>query len=139
MWTKGQSGNPYGRPPRVKTVTEMMRAISDKNPGKMAARWWFYAMDEDFGRERPDLQLRALESYADRIDGKARVSLDVTYDDSEEASAQFHLLAALAAKYDLPSPVVEAEYVALPPAQERPKRGRPKGSYDKTPSKRRGS
>lgn len=77
-WQKGQSGNPAGRPKKGNTFSEVLEKEAQellKSQGitmreALAKVLWRKAvMDKD---------LKAMDMIMDRIDGKAKSSLDVT-------------------------------------------------------------
>lgn len=80
-WKPGQSGNPFGRPPKELSVTA---ALQEKlSPGELADALISLIRQGD----------RAAIFYAiDRIDGKARQALEVTNIDTAALGAQLQAL-----------------------------------------------
>jgi hypothetical protein len=65
------------------SMTAQLRKIAEKNPGKAARKWWYYATDDAFGEAYPALQIQALEALHDRLDGKP-VGRHEIYDDRQD-------------------------------------------------------
>lgn len=76
-WKKGQSGNPAGRPPLIKYVTDHVRDVlleQDEETGKSNARLVAETIVAEAKAGTPALVL----SLLDRTEGKVTDKLDVT-------------------------------------------------------------
>jgi hypothetical protein len=133
-WKPGQSGNPAGRKPNPETLTVALRGIVD--PREWAAKLKRMAFSEKYKEET---NLAALREIGDRLLGKPRVAYDVNLTDDESPRKTMVELLRQMTQAQLPSDVIEAEYVTLPaaPVEQMRKRGRPLGSRDSYPRKRR--
>jgi len=78
-WAKGKSGNPNGRPPKGRTVTDALRAFAEKE-GKnkqeakdaLAEVLWKLALAGD---------VAAIKYIYDRLDGRPKETHEITGDD----------------------------------------------------------
>ena len=87
-WKKGQSGNPNGRPPAVKTLTVKLRQRVTENGGAeelICALWaaaighWLQETDAR-GKERVYLtspEVKAISLIFERLEGKVPVKVDI--------------------------------------------------------------
>jgi len=87
-WKKGQSGNPNGRPPGVKTLTEKLRQRVTENGGaeELIRALWAAAighwLQETDGRGKSRIYLtspevKAISLIFDRLEGRMPVKVDI--------------------------------------------------------------
>jgi len=79
-WTKGQSGNPKGRPRRGQTMTDEIKALLDKTvwPFNKTARELLALRLLTLGIQG---EVKAIQYLCDRTDGKPAQALELSSDE----------------------------------------------------------
>ncbi len=83
QWKKGQSGNPKGRKPKEKCLTELMRQmLNERHPTDDKKRTWLQMIVEATLRLAMKGNATALREVWERMDGKIPLDVDMESEDT---------------------------------------------------------